>query len=87
MVKDPDLAPREIERAVYRAFSTDDGQVVFEYLMRRFGFDARTTHVPGCSDSTAFNEGQRTVTRYLRLWYNRGSIPEDTRPTEAEDVA
>lgn len=82
-----DLAPREIEQAIYRAFSTDDGRVAFEYLMRRFGFELRSTHVPNDPTSSAFQEGQRTVTRYLRLWYRRGSTPDDTRPKETTDVA
>lgn len=84
---DQDLAPREIEQAIYRAFSTEDGQIAFDYLMRRFGYEVRTTHVPGDPATSAFNEGQRTVTRYLRLWYRRGSVPTDNRPTEAKDVA
>ncbi len=53
----------ELRDAYLQTFSTPSGEVVFKD-MGKFCRAMRTSHVPGESHETAFNEGKRAV--YIR---------------------
>lgn len=55
---------KEFDRAALAAqaaLAGEDGTVLLTYLLRRFGFTHRTTHVTGDPSQSLINEGQRQV--------------------------
>lgn len=59
------VTPGDVARAYKTTFSSEDGQVVLQDLVRRFGYTRSSTLSPGQPDVTARNEGQRTVLQHV----------------------
>ena len=61
-----DMTNRDEVAALYRrVFSTTDGKLMSHDLARELGYLTRSTHVPGDSHQTAFNEGRRDAYVYM----------------------
>ncbi len=67
-----------IQTAFYETFSTNQGQIVLDYLVK--GYLHRTSFVPNDPYSTSFHEGQRDIVRSI---YEK--VEQAKSPTQLED--
>lgn len=51
--------------AYQECFASPAGQIVIQHLLMKFGFNRRSTFVPGDPHHSAANEGQRSVLVFI----------------------